>query len=327
MKNITVYILSSIVILTSLASCKKTDDLNSKELLTYIKSDYGNNNIPLAFTRTPVSIYGDSTVKFAAYLTRETSVDVSLNIKADESLVSTYNTANKTSFELLPSVNYKIINNTLNVKAGNIASIDSAKIQLVNVKNLTSDKGYLLPISISDLNTSDKGITASTNFKTIYLVVTSKFNNVDASNLSLTGPNLSRVGWTVTTSGSYSGKGVSRVLDGSNSTAWDSDGRMPAWIILDMAASKTVNGFSIVPSYEYRTDDFLAMDVLSSDDGIIWKEQGQYNGTATASSSTAANPDIKTVKFYGPVTARYFKFNITKTTDGSYAGMAELNAK
>lgn len=68
------------------------------------------------------------------------------------------------------------------------------------------------------------------------------------------------------------------------------------------------------------------MEVYSSTNGTTWKLEGYYVGTTTSAGSTVANPDIKNVRFLTPVTARYFKFNITKTTDGSYAGMAELNA-
>lgn len=312
--------------LFSILGCKKDNTLKSKELLAYIKTPIGQNNVQLAFSITPIAAIGDSTAKFLAGLTRETSVDVNLSFKVDPTLVASYNTVNKTSYELLPNENYQSLS-AVTIRAGSTISSDSVRVKLKNVKKLTNDNGYILPIIIAELNTEDKGITLSTNFRTIYIIVKSSILNVDPSNTALTGANLDRTGWTATASGSYSSNTPDKILDGNNGSAWDSDGKIPSWLVVDMKSAKTVQGFSIVPNYVYQSDDFLEMDVLSSNDGITFKYLGQYKGTATSGASTAANPDIKTVRFYSPVTARYFKFNITKSSDGSYTGMGELYAK
>lgn len=326
--NSILYIAIAMICCGVLVSCKKDGSVNSKELLAFIKADGGDpHQIRLSFNRTAVAVSGDSIVKFAGYLTRESSKDVSLTVASDESLVAAYNSSNKTEFVLLPAANYKIQGDgKLNIKAGASVSADSLILQVTDRVKLTDDKGYILPLVIREVSSDDKGIGASANYRSIYVLISSKFNNVDPSNAGLTGTTLSRTGWVVTASGSYSGNGIARVLDGKNETAWDSDGKLPAWVQLDMTTENTVKGFPIVPSYEYKNDNFITMEVLSSSDGKTWKSQGTYNGTATSSSSTAANPEIKMVRFISPVKARYFKFNITTTTDGSYAGMAELNA-
>lgn len=315
------------VFLGAFSSCKK-DELNSKELLAFIKTDGEDVHIAnLNFKRTGTVIVGDSITKFTAYLTRETSSDVMINIAADESKIASYNTANKTSYVLLPAVNYKFLTGgQLTVKSGGTRATDSLKIQLTARATLNDDNGYILPLSIKEVSSNDKGITASGNYSTVYIIVKNSISNIEDSNTLPVGTLINRSGWSVTASGSYSGNAVNRVLDGNNATAWDSDGRMPAWVILDMQSATAVKGFSIVPSYEYRTDNFLTMEILSSNDRISWKSQGEYNGTVTLASSSAINPDLKNIKFFTPVNARYFKFNITKTTDGSYAGMAEVNA-
>lgn len=328
MKNFNPILYITLFFFGMLLSCKKDGNVNSKELLAFIKAEGGDpHTAKLSFNRTEVSVSGDSIVKFAGYLTREATKDITLTIAADESLVAAYNSSNKTDFVLLPAANYKILGNgKLNIKSGASVSMDSLVLEVVDRVKLNDDRGYILPLTISEISSSDKGVSTSVNYRSIYVLVSSKFNNVDPSNAGLSGTALLRTGWLVTASGSYSGNGIARVLDGKNETAWDSDGKLPAWVQLDMGSENTVKGFPIVPGYEYRSDNFITMEVLSSSDGKSWKSQGIYNGTATSSGSTAANPDIKMVKFISPVKARYFKFNITATTDGGYAGMGELNA-
>jgi hypothetical protein len=81
----------------------------------------------------------------------------------------------------------------------------------------------------------------------------------------------------------------------------------------------------MIPGYRYRSEDFIRMEVLSSNEGQSWKFEGAYAGTPTDPSSSAANPDVKQLKFRAPVKARYFKFNITRSTNASYySSVAEI---
>lgn len=322
LKIINLFILMISII--TLVSCTKDEELNSKELLGYIKSDDGGNNMVLNIVRTPMFTIGDSVARFAGYLTREAKVDVTLKVAVDTSLVTSYNKINKTSYQVLPTSNFKLISQNLNIQAGSMMSADSIKIQLLNPINLTNEKGYILPLSVNEVNTQDKGIVSSTNFKTIYLLINTIYTNIDPSNTPLVGTQMDRTGWTVTASGRYSNFVIENILDGKNATAWDAS--RPAWFILDMKSNRTVKGFSFVPNYQYRDENILGMDVFSSEDGTIWSEVGKYVGTVTSSSSSATNPDFKTVRFYTPVSTRYFRFVITNGSNGGYTGMNELFA-
>ena len=315
------------VFLGAFSSCKK-DELNSKELLAFIKTNgLDIHTTELSFKRTGTVVTGDLETKFTAYLTRETSSDVMINLAVDESKVESYNKTNKTNYVLLPAVNYKFLTgNQLTIKSGNTIATDYLKIQLEDREKLSGDNIYILPLSIKEITGDDKGVTTSENYRTVYIIVKCSIINIDPANTLPVGTIINRTGWVVSSSGSYSSNVINRILDGDNNTAWDSNGEMPAWVMLDMLNPNTVKGFSFVPSYEYTTDNFIVMEVLSSNDGIGWKSHGEYIGTETLASSSASNPDLKNVNFTLPVTARYFKFNITKTTDGKYAGMAEINA-
>ncbi|WP_300603749.1 DUF1735 domain-containing protein [Niabella sp.] len=267
---------------------------------------------------------GADMVYLKGVLNRSAPEDVSIKVMDNAAYINDFNKKNGTAYEAFPEGAYQLVKNSVTVPAGKTTSKDSIAVKLTNLSVFQKDKEYLLPLEIvNDNNAASLPIDVSR--KIAYIHISIFENNVDASNSDPSGTVMNRSGWSVTASGSFSGNGISRILDGNNSTAWDSDGKLPAWIQLNMGTSQTVKGFRIVPSYEYTGDNFINMEVYSGNDGAIWKLEGKYVGTVTGSSSSATNPDIKVVRFITPVTARYFKFNITKTTDGRYAGMGELN--
>lgn len=247
-----------------------------------------------------------------------TAVEV---VPGDAAMVTAYNTANKTEHILLPATNYTIS------AAGKVTfavgqSTANLSVALKDGQQLDPLKKYLLPLTVKLGNIAFPDQAA----KVIMVLVSGRITNIDPANSGLTGTAAIRTGWVLTSTTPFTNKPATRLVDGSNSTSWRSNGILPAWVVVDMITASTVKGFSIIPNYEYRTSDFIEMDVLSSNDGTTWKTEGQYVGTATLSSSSATVPDIKTIKFIVPVNARYFKFNITKSTAGTYSGMCELNA-
>jgi hypothetical protein len=68
------------------------------------------------------------------------------------------------------------------------------------------------------------------------------------------------------------------------------------------------------------------MIISTSDDNVTYSVQGTWKGTGPASGSSASAPDYKGVNFITPVTARYFKFDITARVNGNIVGVAEINA-
>lgn len=320
-------LLIPVLIVLFFTGCQK-DELNSKELIAYIKLDNTNATTKnINFSRNTFKYMSDSIASIVSHITRDISSDVVISVGVDESLVNQFNSENQTDFEFLSSSSYKLTGpQNLVVKSGQSTSTDSIKIKLTDLNSLTRDNGYILPLSIKKIASNDKGVRESTNFKTIFITVTSEFNAVDPLNPTIAGSIVNRTNWSVISSGNYSNYTVENILDGNNSTAWDSNGAMPAWVRLDMGAAKTIKGFSIVPNYVFISDNFLEMEVYSSSDDKNWKLIGKYIGMGTAATSSPQNPDIKNVKFLEPQTARYFKFNILRSTDGGYTGMAELNA-
>jgi hypothetical protein len=329
MKNINIYkSLLMILFLCGLFSCKK-DDLNSKELLTFIKSDGSDIHISnLVFKRSMLSATGDSVARIAAYLTREISSDVVVNIGVDENLVSDYNTANKTKLVLLPAANYKFTGSSqLTVRAGSVVSADSLKIQLVDRMKLTDDNGYVLPLSIREVSGKDKGAKASENYRTVFVVVKGSYSNIADAQLSLDGTVGARTSWVLSVSNTTAGALGPAMVDNNNTTAWRSSNSSTAvkWVSVDMGTAQQIKGFRLVPNYVAVAENATAITVSTSMDNVTWTAQGSWKGTGPSATSSAASPDIKNINFIVPVQARYFKLDITAWTSGSRVGIGELN--
>jgi hypothetical protein len=313
-----------------LNACKKDEEMNSKELSAFIKSAGGDLHITnLAFKRTPITASGDSVAKFPAYLTREISSDVLVNISADESLVSTFNSTNKTNYVLLPAANYKIISGAqLTIPAGSVISTDSLRVQLIDRLKLTDDNGYILPLSIRDISAKDKGAIPSENYRTIYVIVKGSYSNINDAQSTLAGTFITRTGWALTVSNTTAGALGPAMLDGSNTTAWRSSNSSTAakWLSIDMGTAQQIKGFVYVPNYILTTENATGINVSTSMDNITWTPQGAWKGVGPISTSSATSPDLKSINFIVPVQARYFRFDITSWTSGSRVGIAELNA-
>lgn len=247
------------------------------------------------------------------------NIEVVVEGISDNAYVNAYNLEHGTNFRSFPSGSYKLLTNKVTLEAGNPTSSQNIHVQLTDFSAFAANHSYLLAVKIKDH--LDQQMADPLN-NIVYISM--QKNNVDPSNNGLNGDQMNRSNWKINALGYFGTFRPSNILDGSNTTAWISNGLLPHDVTLDMGNSHTVKGFSIVPNYQYRSYDFLEMEVFSSDDGQKWKIEGKFMGTSTSAESSAILPDLKTVKFINPVTARYFKFNIVKTTQGAMAGMAEL---
>lgn len=94
--------------------------------------------------------------------------DLTVNVAADLSLVSSYNTANKTSFKVMPTATFELSPSSAVIKAGASTSEIPALIRLKTIA-FTDDATYLLPIKISSL--SDPTIQINSNLSVLYMAI------------------------------------------------------------------------------------------------------------------------------------------------------------
>ena len=321
--------LSGLLMLVLLiGSCKK-DELSSKDMLVFIRGEYGtlDNSIVVPLIHTPVEVLGNTMVSVTASATRAVIADVDVVMNADTARAAAFNQLNKTKFTTLPAANYRIVNSSNHkISTGSVIS-DSMQIEILKPETLNDTNGYILPVSVTAVSGKDKGVQVSSNQATVYIKITYAFNNIINTQVPLTGTLASRTGWSVTVSNTTAGALGPAMIDGSNTTAWRSSNSSSAvkWAVVNMGSTQTINGFQVVPNYVTSTENATQMTVSTSTDNITWKVQGIWKGTGPATGSTAAAPDIKGINFIAPVSAQYFRFDITSLVSGSRVGIGEVN--
>ena len=322
--------LAGLLSLVLLASCKK-DELESRELLVFLQPDkpgLATKTQIVPFVHNPVAITGNRIVEVAAAASREVPAEIKVTITPDTKLIPAYNLLNKTAALELPATAYQVTNgNTHTISAGSVKS-DPIKIEITHPELLTSTAGYLLPLTITSIETKDKGVTTSSTHATVYLLVTYEYNNVATTEIPLTGTLMSRTGWSTTVSNTTSGALGPAMIDGNNTTSWRSSNSTTAvkWAIINMGSVQTIKGFQIVPNYVAVAENATRMTVSTSTDNVTWTVQGTWNGSGPAATSSATAPDIKGVNFVAPVAAQYFRFDITALVSGGRVGFGEVNA-
>lgn len=319
-----------LVTFVALHSCKK-DELNSKELLVFLAGDKAGtvtNTQTVPFIHNPLSVDGNTSIEVSAYASREVPADITASIYPDAKYVATYNEQNGTDFLELPASAYQVTNDPKHTIAAGTLKSDPLKIEITHPEMLTNPGGYLLPLTITGIESKDKGARVSSTHATMYLKITYEFNNIKQVQTPDAGTLMSRTGWSVTVSNTTSGALGPAMIDGSNTTSWRSSNSSTAakWAIVNMGSAKTVKGFQIVPNYVSTSENATRMTISTSNDNVTYTTQGIWNGTGPATGSSAASPDIKGVNFIAPVTARYFRFDITSWVSGNRVGFAEVNA-
>jgi len=153
MMNMRKYILLTVAVILSFASCKRDDSADYK----FDNSVYLDVSETRAVQTTNFSNNIESLTKeIALTLAYPESVDVTATVEVDKSLVSDYNNRFGTSYQVLPDKYYNFPSQVLTVDAGHVTS-NAATLTLTGLKGegddqvgaLTIDEVYLLPIRIT----------------------------------------------------------------------------------------------------------------------------------------------------------------------------------
>lgn len=110
-----------------------------------------------------------------------------------------------------------------------------------------------------------------------------------------------------------------KAIDGSEETFWHSD-KSPAAITVDMGQKQKISAFSYTPRQDGTVQDMTDRYTFEvSVDGKKWTKvsEGEFG-------NLRANPIEQRVEF-SPVEARYFRFNATRSIEGSGSSAAEIN--
>ncbi|MDQ8751064.1 exo-alpha-sialidase [Elizabethkingia miricola] len=251
------------------------------------------------------------------------NIDSKVNVNIDNSLITTYNTANGKQLKVLPENMYTLNKTSLSIPKGKTVS-DILEIQFTDAASqLNIQSQYLLPIKTVSQN------AIPTSNDVVYLIISIEENNIN-SGVAVSGNTIDRNNWSVETNSNYNPgeNGASKMLDGNNNTGWlSSYNGSSAQVTLDMKSPHTLKGFSITPTYLY--DGYYTffpknITIYTSTNGTHWIKQGTYSNQTAGGSPQ--NPYIGWISFINPVNAQYVRFDFTITDEiFGMVGIGELN--
>lgn len=238
--------------------------------------------------------------------TKKNNWDIACLFEVDEAYVSSYNEANRTSFQVLPPNLYSF---TDQVSLATPSIEEKLKITVQGDQLPTGD--YMLPIqlkSISKFEIDQK--------KALYLMA-----------VRIMSPKLDRANWTAEANTEEKAKegtnGFAKcVLDGSDDSFWHSEWSgptkpaLPHWLIIDTQAKHTFTQFSLVRRND--SNYTKAGKFYVSSDKQSWTEVGSFfmkeeNGEQIYSVT--------------PTTGRYYKIEMTESRNGDKCNtLAEVYA-
>ncbi len=225
--------------------------------------------------------------------------DIAVRFQDNLSLVSAYNTKSGTAYLPMPSSAYTLTGTEATIKAGGLTT-GALRIKVKTVGGIEPLKEYLLPVSISEVNSS---VPVNEKLRTTYFLIKGTYED------------FIRSGWTIYQFSSEDNVQTSPlVLDGDVTTMWHTAWRNgtvnpPHFIAIDMKETKGMHGVYMWP--DNRTTGAprdIRIDV--STDGQNWSSAGDY---------TLPNTNERhTIYFSTLMQARYFKVTV-KNTQGNLA--------
>jgi len=133
---------------------------------------------------------------------------------------------------------------------------------------------------------------------------------------------LEKLGATVTADSAQDGYEARLAIDDDPATmwhtAWDPVAPLPHDVTIDLKDSLRVYGLKYLPRQDMTNGRIAQYEVHASADGANWQQ--------VAAGQWPNSPDLKTVRFDQPVTARYLKLiALREVSDQGYTSAAELD--
>lgn len=326
--NILLYTLLLFLNVVLFVGCEKEEDINTVGLKVYLNTEIPPvNESRFTVVHTPTgSVLRGADLKFPIKTTRKSLADITAELTVNNLLVDEYNERNGTNYEVASESSINITGSIQTIKAGSIISTDSVVIELNSLESLKSESGYLLPLQISKIETSDLGAQISSNMSIIYLFIKSEFNNVDVNAASVEGELIKKTGWKSTAVGTYASSYLAEnAIDDKFNTSWFYTVSAKPSITIDMQTVQTVKGVRLAPNYNAFSSNyaFKKVEVETSKDDETWTKQG-VSANFNRPSGNANSPDFKIIKFYSPIDARYLRLNMIENYE-AWGGIGEID--
>lgn len=259
---------------------------------TWAPIDAPQNSVSFDVTNTPVGsvVSGDQEVvlEFIAQCTHPASGEITISFEPDGSLIPV-------GYEVFPEgVAVQMNRTTVTIPAGATSSADTIRISISNESLTLLDVGrYIYPVTISSIS----GAEPSVNLASANLVVNTSFSNIERPASSVDGSVTAPAGWLATVGGSDIG---AVLFDGNSRTYYNGTN-----FSLDIDLGEVydaITGFSMDFANWYR-----AMGGAN----IYISETSPNDLEPLGSASFPAQVTSQYIRFYGPVSARYIRVEIT----------------
>lgn len=327
MKRVNICIGILLSISSSFFSCSDNEELNSQEMVAYLRLGGELFEPKLTYTPYKDGVYEDyEETEIILQITRGLEADAIFTLSPDQSLVNVYNEENGTNYAFMPEGSYNETNREISLRRGE--SQGTYTISVNNPLNLAEsageNDGFILPIRISKIESVDKGLRISEDYNLIYFVV--KFNpfyNIDDVSETLTGATFyDKTGWTASASNIWTaGYEASNAVDGNTGTSWASIESLPT-LTIDMQNQKELKGVRVLSNYIYYNYYYFyvtQINIYTSNDNERWTGQGDNVDLIFKITGVDSY-----VYFYNPINCRYIRFEITDTYQG-YSSFAEID--
>lgn len=302
------------------------DDLESRELVAFLrqwKSETFTTQQTYNTNGEPIILGYNKSIKLPAYISREATVPVQVEIGQSLDMVAVYNESHNTNFQPFPEELVSFANNLVTIPANKLQSVDSIEVNFDMVSIVPGT--YLLPLKINQVISKDKGIKPSATAGVVYYQFKITHDYFNEANMDVPqGTKVDKSNWTITSDCEpVDGFPLTNLLDGDRSTDWKGVDRHKTAIVVDMKNEIPLRGFSYHHAGEYR-DAPIRFEISVSKDGEKWDLVGN---TGIYSFSYSVTDKEYGINFFIPVPCRYFKIKVVSVNSFRYAPrFSELDA-
>ena len=314
---------ASVALLTTLViGCSEDDESTPNKIYIHYNLD----NVESAqIYHHPIN--GSNTnlnLQFPIKSTKPTVEDMAINIAIDNNLIESYNIKNETTYQAAPNNSILIENSTLHIPAGGYISIDSVTVTIPDPSLLT-EKNYLIPIKITNTNSSSS--KASNNRSTLYIKLSTTKVYVDENATHVEdGVDINRDNWnfsitahnTVVNGAALDANVILRdnVIEKMNSSYYISKGAFD--ITVNMGAKEKVKAIKLAPflsGYSTRYYDQIAI----SEDGSNWEILLDKQTTMQSIVNK-----FQYIIFFTPIETQFIRVRL-KSVNWSYSSCSEFH--
>ncbi|HMR91950.1 MAG TPA: DUF1735 domain-containing protein [Chitinophagaceae bacterium] len=283
-------------IFAGIAACNKADSISIPEEETiYMPQAVGNRSaVKLMLVDEPYEFsFG------AAYGGLKTpGSEISLSFQIEKGLVSEYNTANGTAYELLPDDSYTVSGLTSSIKAGKTTS--DPLIISVKSKELVMGGKYLLPVKLASASAGSIDPDLQITYFRVDDVIRKETDVTKKGTLSVSDENTSNPN-----------EVSAKLVDGDINTKYLTFNYTPdLWLQLHFSTPEVLGAYTFTSGNDAPGRDPKTWTLSGSNDGSNWEVLDTRTG-----ESFSGRKQTRFFEFENETPYQYYRVNITERGD------------